>query len=94
MSLFSQEIESNHDNPHLTFETIVTRVLRRECRSFLESILDGTCTNTEYIDIYVEYVLGQEADMAEWHREQLDKTKKKRPAEEDARDAKKMSTDD
>ncbi|GFV82845.1 hypothetical protein TNCV_1178601 [Trichonephila clavipes] len=34
------------------------------------------------------------ADMAEWRREQLDKTKKKRPAEENARDAKKMATED
>ncbi|GFW78495.1 uncharacterized protein TNCV_5110361 [Trichonephila clavipes] len=34
MSLFSQEIESTHDNPHLTFETIVTRVLRRVSESF------------------------------------------------------------
>ncbi|GFW39850.1 hypothetical protein TNCV_2420151 [Trichonephila clavipes] len=66
----------------------------QECRSFLESIFDGTCTNTEYKDMYVEYVRGQVADMAEWRREQLDKTKKKRPTEEDAREAKKMATED
>ncbi|GFW11050.1 hypothetical protein TNCV_275821 [Trichonephila clavipes] len=28
MSLFARAIECNNDNPHLTFETIVTRVLR------------------------------------------------------------------
>ncbi|GFR18373.1 uncharacterized protein TNCT_7911 [Trichonephila clavata] len=47
----------------------------QECRSFLESIFDGTCT--EYKDRYVEYVQGQVAAMAEWRREQ--QTKKKRP---------------
>ncbi|GFV38046.1 hypothetical protein TNCV_1671831 [Trichonephila clavipes] len=66
----------------------------QECRSFLESIFDGTCTDTQYKDMYVEHVQGQVADMAEWRREQLDKTKKKRPAEEDAREAKKVNTDD
>ncbi|GFX25800.1 uncharacterized protein TNCV_2639441 [Trichonephila clavipes] len=66
----------------------------QECRSFLESIFDGTCTDTEYKDMYVEHVQGQVADMAEWRREQLDKTKKKRPAEEDAREAKKVATED
>ncbi|GFU43413.1 uncharacterized protein TNCV_4686781 [Trichonephila clavipes] len=171
MSLLAREIERTNDNPHLTFETIVTRVLRRvsesfhlpwvpylgivspsslfdgfqsapgfaqnmestlqkyhfgratlhgmhigsrqcdgyqgddpkkyvelfrygaenirgkhvravrllyryevvnnpqECRSFLESIFDGTCTNTEYKDMYVDYVLGQLADMAEWRQQ-------------------------
>ncbi|GFX76016.1 uncharacterized protein TNCV_1995701 [Trichonephila clavipes] len=34
MSLFSREIESNHDNPHLTFETIVMRVLKNVSESF------------------------------------------------------------
>ncbi|GFS79012.1 uncharacterized protein TNCV_4342351 [Trichonephila clavipes] len=38
----------------------------QEYRYFLESVFDGTCTNTEYKDMYVEYVRGQEADMAEW----------------------------
>ncbi|GFX06232.1 uncharacterized protein TNCV_2010141 [Trichonephila clavipes] len=66
----------------------------QECRSFLESIFDETCTDTEYKDMYVEHVQGQVADMAEWRREQLDKTKKKRPAEEDAREAKKVATED
>ncbi|GFX07962.1 hypothetical protein TNCV_1236431 [Trichonephila clavipes] len=66
----------------------------QECRSFLESIFDGTCTDTQYKDMYVEYVRGQVADMAEWRREQLDKKKKKRPAEEDAREAKKVNTQD
>ncbi|GFU74697.1 hypothetical protein TNCV_2430871 [Trichonephila clavipes] len=66
----------------------------QECRSFLESIFDGTCTNTGYKDMYVEHVQGQVADMAEWRREQLNKTKKKRPAEEDAREAKKMTPED
>ncbi|GFU91745.1 hypothetical protein TNCV_3994471 [Trichonephila clavipes] len=66
----------------------------QECRSFLESIFDGTCTNTEYKDMYVEYVRGQEAYMAEWRQEPLDKTKKKRPAEADTRDAKKMTKED
>ncbi|GFQ69524.1 uncharacterized protein TNCT_33861 [Trichonephila clavata] len=47
----------------------------QECRSFLESIFDVTCT--EYKDRYVEYVQGQVADMAEWRREP--QTKKKRP---------------
>ncbi|GFW90540.1 uncharacterized protein TNCV_565781 [Trichonephila clavipes] len=46
-----------------------------------------------YKGMYVEYVRGQEADMAEWRRQQLDETKKKRPAEKDARDAKKMATE-
>ncbi|GFY09386.1 uncharacterized protein TNCV_1941961 [Trichonephila clavipes] len=193
MSLFAREIECSNDNPHLTFETIVTRVLRRvsesfhlpwshilelsrqapylmdsnlhqdflkiwhqrsknttldeqhcverilgrdnvrssdlikligilhkisdpktvyswqtrpsrtsvvlrdevvntpqECRSFLESIFDGTCTNTEYKDMYVEHVRGQLTDMAEWRQQ----TKKKLPAEEDAMDAKKVATED
>ncbi|GFX65857.1 hypothetical protein TNCV_12781 [Trichonephila clavipes] len=36
----------------------------QECRSFLQSIFDGTCTNTEYKDMYFEYVRGQEAEMA------------------------------
>ncbi|GFW48571.1 hypothetical protein TNCV_1185931 [Trichonephila clavipes] len=62
----------------------------QECRSFLESIFDGTCTNTEYKDMYVEHVRGQLTDMAEWRHQ----TKKKRPAEEDARDAKKVTTED
>ncbi|GFX23053.1 uncharacterized protein TNCV_360671 [Trichonephila clavipes] len=62
----------------------------QECRSFLESIFDGTCTNTEYKDMYVEHVRGQLTDMAEWRQQ----TKKKRPAEEDARDAKKVATED
>ncbi|GFX32980.1 uncharacterized protein TNCV_5005401 [Trichonephila clavipes] len=57
----------------------------QECRSFLESIFDGTYTNTKYKDMYVEHVRGQLADMAEWRQQ----TKKKRPAEEDARDARK-----
>ncbi|GFS72644.1 uncharacterized protein TNCV_1420481 [Trichonephila clavipes] len=65
----------------------------QEYRHFLESIFDGTCTNTEYKDMYVEYVRKQVADMAEWRREQLDKKKKKRLAEEDTRDAKKMTTE-
>ncbi|GFQ88203.1 uncharacterized protein TNCT_361951 [Trichonephila clavata] len=34
----------------------------QECRSFLESIFDGTCT--EYKDRYVEYMQEQVADMA------------------------------
>ncbi|GFU77993.1 uncharacterized protein TNCV_3109301 [Trichonephila clavipes] len=34
MSLFTQEIESTNGNLHLTFETIVTRVLRRVSESF------------------------------------------------------------
>ncbi|GFQ83698.1 uncharacterized protein TNCT_654591 [Trichonephila clavata] len=58
----------------------------QECRSFLESIFNGTCTHTEYKDMYVEYVRGQTADLAEWRREQMDKTKKKRPAEEDTKE--------
>ncbi|GFW46582.1 uncharacterized protein TNCV_1936521 [Trichonephila clavipes] len=62
----------------------------QECRSFLESIFDGTCTNTEYKDMYVEHVRGKLADMVEWRQQ----TKKKRPAEEDARDAKKVATED
>ncbi|GFS60329.1 hypothetical protein TNCV_2827791 [Trichonephila clavipes] len=65
----------------------------QECRSFLKSIFDGTCTNTDYKDIYVEYVRGQVADIAEWRREQRGKTKKKRPSEEDAKDTKKMATE-
>ncbi|GFV24429.1 uncharacterized protein TNCV_5024541 [Trichonephila clavipes] len=174
MSLFAREIECTNDNPHLTFKTIVTRVLRRVSESFhlpwshilelsrqapylmhsnlhqdllkiwnqrsknttldeqhyvecifsrdnaqssdliklisilykisdpktvyeffamdgyQESIFDGTCTNTEYKGMYVEYERGQLADMAEWRQQ----TKKKRPAEEDARDAKKLATED
>ncbi|GFY06416.1 uncharacterized protein TNCV_3652031 [Trichonephila clavipes] len=62
----------------------------QECRSFLEIIFKGTCTNTEYKDMYVEHVRGELADMAEWRQQ----TKKKRPAEEDARDAKKVATED
>ncbi|GFX62977.1 hypothetical protein TNCV_1100701 [Trichonephila clavipes] len=44
----------------------------QECRSFLECIFDGTCPNTEYKDMYVEYVGGQVSYMAEWRREQLE----------------------
>ncbi|GFT02019.1 uncharacterized protein TNCV_2635991 [Trichonephila clavipes] len=47
-------------------------------------------TNTEYKDMYVEHVCGQLTNMAEWRQQ----TKKKRPAEEDARDAKKVATED
>ncbi|GFQ71454.1 uncharacterized protein TNCT_360761 [Trichonephila clavata] len=47
----------------------------QECRSFLESIFEGTCT--DYKDRYVEYVQGQMADMEDRRREQ--QTEKKRP---------------
>ncbi|GFX43040.1 uncharacterized protein TNCV_2710851 [Trichonephila clavipes] len=43
-----------------------------------------------YKDMYVEHVRGQLTDMAEWRQQ----TKKKRPTEEDARDAKKVTTED
>ncbi|GFY61773.1 hypothetical protein TNIN_226761 [Trichonephila inaurata madagascariensis] len=67
----------------------------QECRSFLESIFDDNVEgfDSEFQDMYEEHVRGQVADMAEWRREQLDKTKKKRPAEDDTKDAKKMATE-
>ncbi|GFT90215.1 hypothetical protein TNCV_701401 [Trichonephila clavipes] len=72
----------------------VRLLYRQEVVNTPQSIFDETCTDTEYKDMYVEHVQGQVADMAEWRREQLDKTKKKRPAEEDAREAKKVATED
>ncbi|GFQ94227.1 uncharacterized protein TNCT_619591 [Trichonephila clavata] len=48
-----------------------------ECRSFLESIFEGTCPESR--DGYVESVQKQVAEIAEWRREQ--QTKKKRPLE-------------
>ncbi|GFQ83464.1 hypothetical protein TNCT_391451 [Trichonephila clavata] len=48
-----------------------------ECRSFLESIFEGTCPESR--DGYVESVQEQVAEIAEWRREQ--QTKKKRPLE-------------
>ncbi|GFQ72286.1 uncharacterized protein TNCT_35861 [Trichonephila clavata] len=48
-----------------------------ECRSFLESIFEGT--RPESRDGYVESVQEQVAEIAEWRREQ--QTKKKRPLE-------------
>ncbi|GFR27792.1 uncharacterized protein TNCT_566151, partial [Trichonephila clavata] len=46
-----------------------------ECRSFWESIFEGTCPESR--DGYVESVQEQVAEIAEWRREQ--QTKKKRP---------------
>ncbi|GFT22709.1 hypothetical protein TNCV_4388691 [Trichonephila clavipes] len=43
-----------------------------------------------YKDMYVEHVCRQLTDMAEWRQQ----TKKKRLAEEDERDAKKVATED
>ncbi|GFQ88516.1 uncharacterized protein TNCT_117681 [Trichonephila clavata] len=48
-----------------------------ECRSFLESIFEGTCPESR--NGYVESVQEQVAEIAEWRREQ--QTKKKRPLE-------------
>ncbi|GFQ85462.1 hypothetical protein TNCT_613601 [Trichonephila clavata] len=48
-----------------------------ECRSFLESIFEGT--GPESRDGYVESVQEQVAEIAEWRLEQ--QTKKKRPLE-------------
>ncbi|GFR03128.1 uncharacterized protein TNCT_478191 [Trichonephila clavata] len=43
----------------------------QECRSFLESIFDGTCP--EFRDGYLESVQEQVAEIAEWRREQQTK---------------------
>ncbi|GFQ80506.1 uncharacterized protein TNCT_266481 [Trichonephila clavata] len=59
----------------------------QECRSFLESIFDGTCP--ECRDGYVESVQEQVAEIAEWRREQ--QTKRKRPMDTKEKSVKKYA---